>query len=65
MKRLITKVIKKCFEPLFRDNNYFEARNITLELQRRALSSTVDYIQKKMITVDSVNSGLELLNKSI
>jgi hypothetical protein len=65
MKRLIRKVIKKCFESLLRNKNYLEARNITLELQRRALNSTVDYIQKKMGTVDSVNSGLELLNKSM
>jgi hypothetical protein len=65
MKRLIKILIKKSIEFVLRDNNYFVARNTTMELQRRALSSTVDYIQEKMKTVDSVNSSWELLNKSL
>ncbi|MDR1373060.1 MAG: class I SAM-dependent methyltransferase [Dysgonamonadaceae bacterium] len=65
MKNLIIKIIKKCIEFALRNNNEFVARNITLELQRRALSSTVDYIQKNMSKVDSVNSSLELLNISL
>jgi hypothetical protein len=65
MKKIIRKFIKKYFKLLLRKSSSFITKDITQELQRRSLSATVDYIQEKMKMVDSVNSKLELLNKSL
>jgi hypothetical protein len=40
------------------------AKSIPLERQRRALASTVDYVERHMRHVDSVASKNELLTKS-
>jgi len=40
------------------------AQNIPLERQRRALMTTVDYVERYMVNVDSVGSKKELLTKA-
>jgi predicted O-methyltransferase YrrM len=65
MNQILKKITGKVFNSTIKDNIYASGHDITLELQRRALMSTVDYIQLKMNNVDSVSSSFELLNKSL
>jgi hypothetical protein len=55
----------KSIKPTLNDVLYEAEHDIVLEMQHRALKSTVDYIQNKMRDVDSVNSSFELLSKSL
>ncbi|SAK84314.1 Demethyldecarbamoylnovobiocin O-methyltransferase [Caballeronia calidae] len=40
-------------------------QNIQAALQRRALEETIDYVERKMLGVDSVTSAHELLSKAL
>jgi hypothetical protein len=65
MKKIFKRIIEKPINLAIRNNIYSTGHDIALEMQRRALKSTVNYIQSKMNNIDSVSSSFELLNKSL
>jgi hypothetical protein len=42
-----------------------ESKNIQLELQRRALQTTADYVERRMANVDSVPTRFKLLDLAL
>ncbi len=64
LRKLKLSIIEK-YNTLSQHANLIEARNIKLELQKRALAETCDYIDKNMSNVQSVTTKEEVLIQSI
>ncbi len=61
MKKYIAKKLKN----LIKNASIEEAKNIELEMNRRSLSETVDYITFKMNSINSVDSKYNVLDQAI
>lgn len=61
MKKYISERLKKLFQVAL----VSESQNIKNELARRALKSTVNYIDKNMAEINSVNSRYKVLDSAI
>jgi Macrocin-O-methyltransferase (TylF) len=65
LSAVFKKIITTMLAPLslaMRIELWLSSRDIGLERQRRALATTVDYVDLKMAAVDSVKSRLDLLS---
>jgi hypothetical protein len=65
IKKFIRKIVSVLIKPILYEVASEISKNITFELQYRALQTTVDFIKKEMKDVDSTGTNLELLDKSL